>query len=519
MFGKGFLARGLKAFFVCAVVVIVTIVGSEARTVSTERSDSWFSDIMEKVQGYVSRVSERSWTSESSWTLPLGGDAGATVANADHTKSVKLSKSDPIESSAADPCMDGTVISEAAVVGDRLQIRFFEKAAFSPPSSAGASPANDVVFERLDLSGVYEVGEDGTVSLPFIGRIEVVAKRLACVESLVTKASLAATQAQTTVSASFAARPPILVKGAVRAPGAYQFSPGMTVETLLALAGEPGNSGVALAGQRMRLVARRREIDRSALGVRIEWDRLRAALAGRRELSFSGDDRLRSGATLGPSRIASETEALEAELDATEAREAANQSELAGLDEQIAAHESYLSMVEKQYNHHSQLLQKLRDLHARRVASMRQREQVEMNIVTVVQAKLSVEKYLTELRARRNSLQHRAKVEAAERRERLTRQIRDLAEENDALEAQRATVDAEFAALGAGNSEDRAGSALAVLITRKFKDGTQRIKATPQTELTPSDLVTVSIGFPAEPLASLPRRDRFEHQLTVISGK
>jgi polysaccharide export outer membrane protein/exopolysaccharide production protein ExoF len=269
----------------------------------------------------------------------------------------------------------------------------------------------------------------------------------------------------------------------------------------------------------MRLVARQHEIDRSALSVRIEWFRLRAALAGQRELGLSGDDRLRAGATLGFSRITSETEALEAELDAIEAREAANQSELADLDEQITAHESYLSMVEGQYKHHSQLLQKLRQLHAQRVASMRQREQVEMNIVDVVQAKLSVEKYLTELRAKRNSLQHRAKVEVAERRERLTRQIRDLAEENDALEAQRATVDAELAALDAGNPEDRAGSALAVFISRKFKDGTRRIEATPKTELTPSDIVTVSLAFSAESQVSLPRLNGADHQVSEIAAK
>ena len=513
MFGKRFLGRGLKVLLVCVGVVIVTIVGSEAKKVSTEPFGSWFSDFVEKVQGYASRAPE------SSWTSPLGGAADATVASADHTKSLKLPKSDPIKSSAADSCMDGTVISEVAVAGDKLQIRFFEKAAFSPPSSAGASQANEVVFERLDLSGVYEVGEDGTVSIPFIGRIEVVGKSLACGESEITKASFAATRAQTTVTASFAARPPVLVKGAVRAPGAYQFSPGMTVETLLALAGEAGRSGLDLAQQRMSLVARQREIDHSALSVRIEWSRLRAALAGQRELRFSGDDRLRAGVALGFSRIASEKEALEAELDAIEVRDAAYQSELADLDEQIATHESYLSMVEGQYNHHSQLLRKLRQLHAQRIASMRQREQVEMNIVNVVQAKLTVEKYLTELRSKRNSLQYRAKVEAAERRERLTRQIRDLAEENDALEAQRATVDAELAALGAGNPGDRAGEALAVFISRKLNDGTRRIEATPETKLTPSDLVTVSLAYPAQSHASLPRRDRVENQLTEITRK
>ena len=123
---------------------------------------------------------------------------------------------------------------DVTVLGDRLALRFFEHSAMAAAPSADAPLRSEsIVFERLDLSGSHEVGTDGAVSLPAIGHVDVIGRTLPCVEALVSIAASERLRLSGSVSAAFALRPPVLVRGVVRAPGAHAYSPGLTVERVL----------------------------------------------------------------------------------------------------------------------------------------------------------------------------------------------------------------------------------------------------------------------------------------------
>ena len=171
--------------------------------------------------------------------------------------------------------------ADVAVLGDRLALRFFEESALAAGAASGTEQAGEtIVFERLDLSGSYEVGVTGTVSLPAIGHVDVIGRDLPCIETLVTRAASARLRVNASISAAFAYRPPVLVRGTVRAPGAHAYSPGLTVERVLAQAGIMEEIGPLSALQLASLQAREDELSVLAASLFLDRARIEATLEG-----------------------------------------------------------------------------------------------------------------------------------------------------------------------------------------------------------------------------------------------
>jgi polysaccharide export outer membrane protein len=93
------------------------------------------------------------------------------------------------------------------------------------------------VFGEEALSGDFRVGADGDLSFPLIGRVPAVGRSLEEVRQTITARLANGLLVQPRVSAEIAEYRRIFVLGEVRAPGAYPFSPGMTVLEAVALAG------------------------------------------------------------------------------------------------------------------------------------------------------------------------------------------------------------------------------------------------------------------------------------------
>ncbi|MGO4914807.1 polysaccharide biosynthesis/export family protein [Pseudogemmobacter sp. W21_MBD1_M6] len=393
--------------------------------------------------------------------------------------------------------------SGSVVIGDRINLRFFEKVALARAAGADTgtetAPQQDIAYERLDLSGTFDVGGDGTLSLPLVGRVNVLGQSLDCAERLIAGQMVEMTQTTTVVNANFTTRPPVLVRGAVRAPGSYAFTPGMTVETLLALAGSPTDGGIDAARRNIALNARSAELEQAIAGVLIERRRIEAALNGTRTIELNVEESDAVTGILGKARIDAEAAALDADITAQEAKRIRSQSEVADADAAIIDMQRQLQVVGDQLDEMYVRRDDLTDLKNRRLISSAQLDTVVFNIMTLEGARMDTNGALLRLRASRNLAEQTAAVDKAARRQMLSQQIRDLAEERDGLVAQLDTLSAEIAFSLRGGQPVGGDLPFQVTINRPAVDGLQRINASMATRLWAGDLATVTILMKDQP--------------------
>jgi protein involved in polysaccharide export with SLBB domain len=93
------------------------------------------------------------------------------------------------------------------------------------------------VYSRPDLSGDFTVRPDGTISMHIVGSIPAVGLTPAELERALSDAIGRKLKAPASVVLAITARRPVFVLGDVETPGAYPFTPGMTVLQLVAAAG------------------------------------------------------------------------------------------------------------------------------------------------------------------------------------------------------------------------------------------------------------------------------------------
>jgi protein involved in polysaccharide export with SLBB domain len=395
--------------------------------------------------------------------------------------------------SKATNCGPADQDSGSVVIGDRINLRFFERVSLTRPTGTTAAAQQDIAYERLDLSGTFDVDGDGTLSLPLMGRVNVVGQSLGCAERLIADEMLGVTHTATVVNANYTARPPILVRGAVRAPGSYAFTPGMTVETLLALAGSPTDGGIDAARRTISLRAREAELEGAIAGVLIERRRIEAALNGSRSIDLSVEESDAVKTVLGDARIKAEAAALDADITAQEMKHIRSQGEIADADAAIADMQNQLEVVGDQLKEMYVRRDDLTDLKNRRLISSAQLDTVVFNIMTLEGVRMDASGNLLRLRASRNLAEQSAAVDKAARRQVLSQQIRDLAEERDGLVAQLDSLNAEISFSRRGGQSVAGDWPFEVSINRPSVNGLQRINASLETRLWPGDLASVTL--------------------------
>ncbi|PHQ62131.1 MAG: hypothetical protein COC10_11060 [Sphingobium sp.] len=152
-----------------------------------------------------------------------------------------------------------------------------------------------------------------------------------------------------TVTASFDARPPVLIQGTVIAPGSYEFTPNLSVRALLAKAGAGG--GTADTALYRALDARSHELRTLRAGLMLRHARLTAQRAGAQDLNLPAD-RLKSLHTqLGLDRVNGETAVLQAALDETALRKARDIAIRADLESSLKIAETRRQLVRSRYEH------------------------------------------------------------------------------------------------------------------------------------------------------------------------
>lgn len=93
------------------------------------------------------------------------------------------------------------------------------------------------VFNEKDLSGDYDVDDQGRVSLPLIGSVSVSGKTVSEAETIITQQYGANYLVNPRVSIEVLNYRPFFILGEVKNPGSYPYVAGMTVLNAVALAG------------------------------------------------------------------------------------------------------------------------------------------------------------------------------------------------------------------------------------------------------------------------------------------
>nr|MBV6630643.1 polysaccharide export protein [Oceanococcus sp. HetDA_MAG_MS8] len=102
------------------------------------------------------------------------------------------------------------------------------------------SPTDTVridVYREPDLSGEYYVDPSGTINFPLLGRVGVAGETVSALENKLRLSLSQGYLVDPDVRASISKFRPIYITGAVAKPGAYPFTPGMTVQQAIVLAG------------------------------------------------------------------------------------------------------------------------------------------------------------------------------------------------------------------------------------------------------------------------------------------
>lgn len=397
-----------------------------------------------------------------------------------------------------DACAEPPPVAAGVVMGDRLRLRFFEKTAFGAAVGGDARDRDvaEIAYERLDLSGGYEVGADGAISLPLAGRVAVAHMTLGCIEAVLAGRINESSRAAAQVVASFEHRPPVTVRGAVRTPGGYDHEPGMSVERLLALAGSPAAGGIQDAQHYIGLQARKDELERARLGLVLKTARAEAMRRRSPTLGLAEADRAAIVDALGANRLASEQAALAAEVEAAAVRRSGLRTHLRELDNLEREIGEMVVKVEGQYKELSERQEELLALKRRGLAPTNRLDSNSFNMIAAERGMVDLQKSRLQTRSERNAAMQRIEVEESERRRRLAIELRDLSEAVAELAGKRAMLGAELSMFEAGLTPSGAGLRLSVKIERRAVGAVEHFEAEPDTLLLPGDLVVVTAALP-----------------------
>jgi protein involved in polysaccharide export with SLBB domain len=169
-------------------------------------------------------------------------------------------------------------------IGDRMSLSFYEHLAVDDEQkwvyrTRGRRPPQDY-YERTELAGQYEVQQDGTITVPLLGALQVAGRTLYEFESdaavVFDRRIGPLAFINTTIE-----HQPVYVLGPVKNPGTYKYTPDLTVLHLVAMSGGFDRATMDLG----RMLETMRSFDKkqkSANELKRSWARL-AVLTSERD--------------------------------------------------------------------------------------------------------------------------------------------------------------------------------------------------------------------------------------------
>lgn len=377
--------------------------------------------------------------------------------------------------------------------GDRLKITFFETVDLAGGKSGERDSQGKLrtFYQRMDLSGEYSVEQDGSISLPLLGRIQVSGRALDDVRATLSVAFARINNQGADVSVTIVDRPPIYVVGPVKKPGTYKYVPGMLVLHAIALAGglDTGVSGLSNTIEGLREMERLRKTSDRLSRLMVRRARLKAEQAGvsvmpmPAELIKFVDDKSVRGF------IQTENAVLRAELAKNRQQEKEIATTISATRNELEALKRKIEQVDVQRNMRNERLsdmQKLKDkgvMTTNNIIIIRtELSDIEARREDCVIAVVQAEARLAQAQEARARLKY--ETEAA-----LTRSIADVDQEIGDAQSSMPVVEAIASTIG--YSGVHSTETISFEIVRQSKNGIESLPASETSSLMPGDVLKV----------------------------
>lgn len=360
------------------------------------------------------------------------------------------------------------------------------------------------LVDLAPLSGDYVVGPAGRVMVPMLGSLEAAGLTLDALAETVTvrlqdRLGLADPPG---VSIEIAAFRPVYMLGDVAQPGTYPFTPGLTVQQALALAG--GLEELPLAGTDRGAAAIRAAGVLKELGIEMARTRIRAArLSAEMESAedFVAPDV--GGHPDGAAAVAaageherrlfqSRRDAQQRALDALDANRRVLEAEIAGLEEQLAGQDRQIALTAESVGN-------LESLVERGLARSPNFITMQRQLIDLENRKLDTETAVFRARQAIAELERdRVDIEAGRQLE-VLRELQQAEADIERISARQATNRQLLAGAEALLFEEAGEGLVDVVyrITREGAEGQDVTTARPGTRLRPADVLEVTLE-PAE---------------------
>jgi len=132
------------------------------------------------------------------------------------------------------------LITAALLIGGCQTVPPTEPAQEQSPPAYALGPGDKIrviVYQRKDLSGVFEVDSSGRVSLPLVRGIQAAGLTLPALEDAIIRRLKQMQLLDTKVSVDLIKSRPVCILGEVTKPGCFDYVYGMRATTVIAMAG------------------------------------------------------------------------------------------------------------------------------------------------------------------------------------------------------------------------------------------------------------------------------------------
>ncbi|WP_372674979.1 polysaccharide biosynthesis/export family protein [Aquicoccus sp.] len=373
--------------------------------------------------------------------------------------------------------------------GDRIAFRFVQWDTI------------ELGFVEFDaVNGTYAVESDGTIMFPLIGAVEVEGKSLAEIADAVTldlQGQLGLVEPPS-ASLSIVGHRPVYVLGSVATPGAYDFSPGLTVQQALALAGgletvlddSPGREAATV---RASGVLQEIAIDIARQEVRAA--RLRAEMDGANDFTIpesvthpDGPDTLKAVIEHERALFQSRREARTRALDALDDSRALLETEVSTLQEKLAGLTRQVELLSESVGNMEALFERGLVRSPSLVAQQGQLINLENRQLDTETAVFRARQAIAELERERIGLEADRRLDILRELQRSETAIEQLTARRDMN--RRLLLGAEALLVASDEALDIRTS---YRITRSGPDGHQTRDVTPDTRLGPADVIEVEV--------------------------
>lgn len=372
-------------------------------------------------------------------------------------------------------------------IGDRVALRFVQWDTIK------------LAFVEFDaVNGTYIVEPDGTIMMPLVGTVDMAGRALTEIADsmAVDLQSRLGLVEPPGASLSVVGHRPVYVLGAVAAPGAYDFSPGLTVQQALALAGgvetllDEGPDGEAAA---VRAAGTLQEIAIDIVRQEVRAARLRAEMDG--DSDFQAPD----GVTHpdGPEALNAITErerrlfegrreAKARALDALDDSQSLLETEIEALQDKLAGQSRQVDMLRQSVGNMEALFERGLVRSPNLVSLQGQLLNLENSQRDTETAIFRARQAIAELERERIEIEAERRLEVLRELQRSEATIERLLTQRDTTRRLLLGVEALLA-----TSERELDIQISYRITRPGAEGPQTLDAGPDTRLGPSDVVEV----------------------------